>query len=187
MCAGGSAWKVTCTTLLMWGGSRRLQRSSSVIETSSSSLSSTPHSSTRLGRGGLTYNSTRLSCLDTGTQTHTQHTLIPTHRLQNAHPISHTRIFIFILYYFVIYMNTYINTVCLWLREQRVKLPRWRKSYISLLQSLFEHLTGWNSTATVLIKFLLWENFARLQLQYKSSIVGLQKSKKKKALWSKFQ
>ena len=85
------------------------------------------------GGGGEASPLTPLSCPNTGSQahtathTHTHRYPIPTHHLQlcvhtNTHTQTHThRIFIFILYCFVIYMNTYINTVCLWLREQSVK------------------------------------------------------------------
>lgn len=75
-----------------------------------------------------------VSCPNTGTQAHTTihtctHTppLFCTHKPPTTvlvHTQTHTcthRIFIFILYNFVIYMNTYISTVCLWLLDQSVK------------------------------------------------------------------
>lgn len=108
----------------------------------------------RWGREGLTYNSTPLSCPNTGTQAHMTHShAILTHHLQHTWP--HTRIFIFILYYFVIYMNTYINTVCLWLREQSVKNHAKGEKATFLLQPLVEDLNGWNSTVTVLTNRLM--------------------------------
>lgn len=62
------------------------------------------------------------------------HPHIRTHHLQlcvvYTHVHTHTnRIFIFILYCFVIYVTTYINTVCLWLQKQSVKnMPRWEEA-----------------------------------------------------------
>ena len=79
------------------------------------------------GGGGKASPLIPLPCPNTGPQAHTDtHThMLYTYTLTpftyiHTH-ITHTQIFIFILYYFVIYMNTYINTVCLWLWEQSVK------------------------------------------------------------------